>query len=83
MRCRKFQSQIFGGKCKNFRNFQDCFWTVQAEFRSCVLTVRVEFSRLFSDSSDRIFGTIFEQSGTGLRVGFDLGTNVFEFCGMF
>ena len=38
---------------------------------------------LFSDSSDKIFGTVFEQSGTELRFGFDLGTDVFGFCGVF
>ena len=36
VRCRKFQSQIFGTKC---RNFWDCF-----------RTVRIEFSGLFSGS---------------------------------
>ena len=30
-----------------------------------------------------IFGTIFKQSGTRLRFGFDPGTNVFEFCDVF
>ena len=38
---------------------------------------------LFSDRSDKIFGTIFGQSKTGLRFGFDLGTDVFGFCGVF
>ena len=35
------------------------------------------------DSPDRIFGTIFGESGTGLRFGFDPGTNVFKFCSVF
>ena len=43
----KFQSQIFGVEC---RNFWDCFRTVWAEFREYFRTVRVEFSRLFSNS---------------------------------
>ena len=30
-----------------------------------------------------IFGTVFGQSGTGLRFGFDPETVVFGFCGMF
>ena len=38
---------------------------------------------MFSESPDRIFGTVFEKFGTGLRFGFDLGTNVFGFCGVF
>ena len=54
------------------RNFWDCFQTVRAEF-----------SRLFSDSPDMIFGTIFGQSRTVLRFGFDPGTDVFEFCCVF
>ena len=32
---------------------------------------------------DRIFGTVFGQSGTGLRFGFDHGTDAFRFCGVF
>ena len=42
-------------------------------FRDCFRTVRVEFSRLFLDSHDRIFGTIFRQSRTVLRFGLILG----------
>ena len=38
-----------------------------AEFRDCFRTVRVEISRLISDSPDRIFGTIFGPSWTVLR----------------
>ena len=53
-------------------NFQDCFQTVRAEFLG-----------LFSNSPNRIFGTIFGQFGTGLRFGFDLETDVFGFCGVF
>ena len=30
-----------------------------------------------------IVGTIFGQSGSGLRFGFDLETDVFGFCGVF
>ena len=66
-----------------FRNFWDCFWTVRAKFKDCFWIVRVEFLGLFSDRSDRIFETIFGQSGTGLRFGFDPGTDVFDFCGVF
>ena len=55
-----------------FRNFLNCF-----------RTVRAEFSRLFSNSPDRIFGTFFGQSQTVLRFGFDPGTDVFGFCGVF
>ena len=47
-------------------------------FRDYFLTVRTEFFGLFSDSPDRIFVTIFEQSWTMLRFGFDLGTDVFR-----
>ena len=35
------------------------------------------------DNSDRIFGTVFGQSRTVLRFGFDLGTNVFGFYSVF
>ena len=38
---------------------------------------------LFADSLNKIFGTIFGQSWTVLRFGFDPGTNVFGFCGVF
>ena len=38
---------------------------------------------LFADSPDIIFGTIFGQSWTVLRFGFDPGTDVFGFCGVF
>ena len=38
---------------------------------------------MFSNSPDRIFGTVFEQSGTGLRFGFDFETDVFGFCSVF
>ena len=30
-----------------------------------------------------IFGTVFRQSGNGLRFGFNPGTYVFRFCGVF
>ena len=43
----------------------------------------VEFLGLFSESPNRIFGTVFGQSGTRLRFGFDPGTDVFGFCGVF
>ena len=55
-----------------FKNFRDCFGTVQ-----------VEFSGLLSDSKNRIFETVFEQSGIGVRFGFDHGTDVFGFYGVF
>ena len=42
-----------------------------------------EFSRLFSDSLNRILGTVFRQSGTRLRFGFDPEANVFWFWGVF
>ena len=61
-----------GLSVKFFSNFRDCF-----------PTVRVEFSGLFSDSPDRIFGTVFGQSGTGLRFGFDPETDVFGLCVVF
>ena len=35
------------------------------------------------DSPDMIFGTIFGQSHTVLRFGFDPGTDVFGLCGVF
>ena len=54
-----------------------------AEFWDCFLTVRVEFSELFSNSPDMIFGTIFEQSRTEFRFGFNPGTDVYGFCGVF
>ena len=54
-----------------------------AEFLDCFRTVWAEFSRLFLDSHDRIFGTIFRQSRTVLRFDFALGTDVFGFCGVF
>ena len=52
-------------------------------FWHCFGTVRAEFSGLFSDSQDKIFGTVFEQSRIVLRFGFDPGTDVFGFCGVF
>ena len=39
----------------------------------------LKFSGLFADNPDRIF----EQSWTVLRFGFDPGTDVFGFCGVF
>ena len=66
-----------------FRNFRDCFWIVRAKFWDSFWTVRAEFSELFSNSPNRIFGTIFAQSWTVLRFGFDLGTDIFVFCGVF
>ena len=65
------------------RSFQDCFQTVRAEFQDCFQIVRVEILGLFSDSSDRIFETIFGQSGTVLRFGFDPRTDVYRVCGVF
>ena len=38
---------------------------------------------LFSDSPDRIFRTVFEQSRIVLRYGFDPGIDVFRFCCVF
>ena len=59
------------------------FRTVRAEFRDYFRTVWAKFSKLFSDSQDRIFRTIFSLSRTVLRFGFDPGTNVFGFCDVF
>ena len=42
-------------------------------FRDCFQTVWAEFSGLFLDSPDIIFGTVFEQSRTMIRFGFDPG----------
>ena len=38
---------------------------------------------LFLDNLNKIFGTVFGQSETVLRFGFDPGTDVFGFCGVF
>ena len=38
---------------------------------------------LFSNSSDRIFGTVFRQSRTEFGFGFNLEIDVFGFCGVF
>ena len=54
-----------------------------AKFSDCFRIVRVNISGLFSDSPDRIFGTIFGQSGTWFGFGFDPRTDVFGFCGVF
>ena len=83
MRGRKFQSQNFGLSVGIFRNFRDCFRTVLAEFQDCFQTVWANFSAMFSDSSNKIFGTVFGQSETLLRFGFDPWTDVFGFCGVF
>ena len=64
-------------------NFLDYFWAVRAKFRDCFRTVQAEFLRLFLDSHDRIFETIFGQSRIVLRFGFDPGTDVFGFCGVY
>ena len=66
-----------------FRNFQDCFRIIQTEFRDYFRIVRAKFSRLFLDSSNKIFETVFGQFGTVLKFGFDPGTDVFGFCGVF
>ena len=55
-----------------FRNFWDCFRTFRAKFLG-----------LFSDSPNKIFGTIFEQSRIVLRFGFDPGIDVCGFYGVF
>ena len=52
-------------------------------FRDYFRTIQTEFSGLFSDSPDMIFRTIFDQSRTVLRFGFDPETDVFGFCGVF
>ena len=61
----------------------DCFRTVRAEFRDYFHTIRAKFLGLFADIPDRIFRTIFGQSWTVLRFGFDPVTDVFGFCGVF
>ena len=61
----------------------DCFQTVWAKFWDCLRTVRVKISGLVSDNPNRIFETVFGQSQTVLRFGFDPGTDVFGFCGVF
>ena len=66
-----------------FRNFRDYFRTVQAEFRDCFRRVRAEFFGLFFNSPNRIFETVFKQSQTEFRFGFNPGTDVFGFCGEF
>ena len=38
---------------------------------------------LFSNSPDRIFGTVFEQSQTKFEFGFNPGSDVFMFYGVF
>ena len=80
MRGCKFQSQIFGAECRNFR---DCFRTVRAKFWDSFSTVRFEFLGLFSNSPYRIFGTVFGQSQTEFGFGFNLRTDVFGFCSVF
>ena len=52
-------------------------------FRDCFQTIWAKFSRLLSDSQDMIFKTIFGQSQTVLRFGFNPETDVFGFCGVF
>ena len=52
-------------------------------FGTVFFIVLVEFLGLFLDSPDRIFITVFGQFGTRLRFGFDPGTDVFGFCGVF
>ena len=42
-------------------------------------TIRVKFSGLFWDSPNKIFRTVFGQSRTVSRFGFDPGTDVFDF----
>ena len=43
----------------------------------------LKFLGLFSNNLDRIFGTIFGQSQTEFGFGFNPGTDVFGFCGVF
>ena len=66
-----FSPKFLGLSVGNFRNFRDCFWTVRAEF-----------SGLFLDRRDKIFRTVFGQSRTVLKFGFDPKTDVFRFCGV-
>ena len=72
---RKFQSQNFWTEC---RNFLDCFWTIQVEFRDYFWTVLAEFFKLFSDSPDKNFRTVFRQFR--IEFGFDPETYVCRFC---
>ena len=66
-----------------FRNFLDCFQIIRAKSQGCFRTVWVKISRLVSNNPDRIFETIFDQSWTVLRFGFDPGIDIFGFCGVF
>ena len=59
------------------------FGESELNFRDYFRTIQIEFLGLFSDSPDRIFGTIFSQSRTVLKFGFDPEINVFGFCGVF
>ena len=43
----------------------------------------LKISGLFSNSPDRIFRTVFAQSGIWFEFGFDPETDVFGFCGVF
>ena len=83
MKAVNFSPQNFRLSVGIFRNFRDYFRTIQAEFRDCFRTVQAKFSGLFTESLDRIFGTIFGQSWTVLRFGFDPGTDVLGLSGMF
>ena len=51
--------------------FGTIFGQSEQKFWDCFQTVQVEFFRLFSDSSDKIFETSFGQSRTVLRFGFN------------
>ena len=64
-------------------NFGTIFGQFGLNFQECFQTVQVEFLRLFSNSLDGIFGTIFGQSETRLKFGFDPRNDVFGFCGVF
>ena len=59
--------------------FGTVFGQSELNFWDYFRTIQVEFSGLFLDSPDKIFRTIFGQSRTVLRFGFDPGTNVFGF----
>ena len=60
-----------------------CLRIVQVKFWDCFRTIRDKFLVLFTDSPERIFGTIFGQFWPVLRFGFDLGIDVFGFYGVF
>ena len=66
LRGRKFQSQIFGAECRNFRDwfqtvrveFRTVFGHFELNFRDCFQTIWTRFSELFSASVGRSSGLV-------------------------